>query len=170
MEKTVENLYHSLQKLLGLHRQLLETIRLERQVLIQADLKAIQTLTCNKHALIESIHQAEQSRLNQVIEHAVLWKKNQQELTLSQIIIEIQGRDPTGANQLRSACNALSILIQRISDQNSENQSFISKSIEHLNQMKSNILGEGAPRSTTYNQNAQKTSRPQTHRLLSKEI
>jgi flagellar biosynthesis/type III secretory pathway chaperone len=170
VEKSVENIYQLLQKLTGLHRQLLESMRIERDSLVQADLKAIQTVTSAKQALIEEIHQTEQLRLTHINELAHLWKKKRQDLTLSKVIIEVQGKDPAKAEQLRSVSNALTILIQRIKAQNSENEAFISKSLEHINQMKTNILGEVIPKSNTYTPSAQKAKAPQTTRLISREV
>lgn len=169
MDKSLVSIYQSLQKLVGLHRQLLDTVRSERTALVDADLNAIHTITSTKQALIESVHQVESERLKLTGELAVLWKKHYRELTLPNIIIHIQGYDAKGAEQLRSVFNTLTVLIQRISEQNQDNRRLIEKSLEHVHQMKKNILGEATPHSNTYTQQGQRTSSPQGSRLLSKE-
>jgi len=170
VEKPLFQIYQNLQKLTGLHRQLMETVRLERESLVQADLKAIQTVTSTKQALIESIHQTETERLKFVSELAMHWRKPYRELTLPNIIIAIQGTDPKGAEQLRSIYNALTVLIQRITAQNKDNSALIERSLEHVHQMKKNVLGETNKKSNTYTQTGQRATGTQAARLISKEV
>lgn len=169
MDKILTQVYEKLQKLVGLHRQLLEAVRTERESLVQADLSAIHSVTSHKQALLGSIHQVESERLRAMGELAVLWKKPFKELTLPHLIIQIQGHDAKGAEQLRTAYNTLKLLIQRISEQNQDNRALIEQSLGHLHNMKKNILGETVPRSNTYTHQGQQKSRPQVSRLLSKE-
>ena len=170
MEKPLFEIYQVLQKLIGLHRQLLEAVRTEKNSLVDADLNAIQSITSVKQALIESIFQAESDRLKLTGLLSVQWKKPYKEMTLPNMILEIQARDPKGAEQLRTAFNALTILIQRILEQNQGNKSLIEKSLEHVHQMKRNILEESAPRSNTYGQSGQRVSGHSGARLISREI
>jgi flagellar biosynthesis/type III secretory pathway chaperone len=169
MEKTVSQIHDSLQKLMGLHRQLLDTVRLEREALIGADLKGIQEATCAKEAIIEAIRQAESARLKHVGALALEWKRPFRELTVTNIIIAIQAVDSRGADQLRSAYNALTILMQRIREQNEQNRLLVERSLEHVHNMKRNVLGEAAPRSDTYTPQGQKTNGPPGSRLISRE-
>ncbi len=170
MEKPLVQIYQSLQKLVGLHRQLLESVRLERETLVQADLSGIQCATLAKQSLIQEIHHAEGVRLKQSGELALFWKKPLRELTLPNIIMTIQGEDARGAEQFRSMYNTLNVLIQRITDQNQSNLVLIEKSLEHVHQMKKNILNEAAPQSTTYSQQGQRVSSAHHSRLISKEV
>lgn len=169
MEKPLNQIYDSLQTLTGLHRQLLEVIRLERAALVEANLKSIHAITAKKQNLIESIRDTEKLRVNLITELSMLWKKPAKDLTLSNIVIEIQGRDAKGAEQLRSIFNTLTILIQRITDQNAANRSLIERSLEHIGQMKRNVLGESATASNTYTPSGQKSSGSQVSRLFSGE-
>ena len=166
MEKNLSNLYDSLQKLTGLHRQLLEIVRLERTALIDADLKSIHAVTAKKQSLIESVQQEENRRLKFVGEISMDWKRSIKDLTLPNIVIEIQAKDPKGAEQLRSIFNALSVLIQRISDQNASNRILIERSLEHICEMKRNVLGEATVNSDTYTQKGSKTSGTPASRLF----
>ena len=169
MENPLNKIYETLQTLTGLHRQLLETVRVERTAIIDADLRAIHQITATKQDLVEKIRLTENERLKFTTELAVLWKKPLRDLTLPNIIIAIQGEDSKGADQLRSIHNTLTVLIQRITDQNSNNLVLIERSLEHVNAMKKNVLGESAPASGTYTQSGQKTSSSSSSRLFSGE-
>ncbi len=169
MEKPLLEIFQNLQKQTGLHRQLLECVRVERECLVQADLKGIESAISNKQSLIEEIHQTETARLKLTADLAAHWKKPYRELTLPHIIILIQGKDAKSAEQLRSLFNALSVMIQRIVAQNQENRELVERSLIHIHQMKRNVLGEAAPRTSTYTSQGQKINSPATQRILSKE-
>ena len=51
-------IYETLQRLTGLHRQLMDTVRMEREALVAADIKGIEDATLAKQALIEAIQDA----------------------------------------------------------------------------------------------------------------
>ena len=169
MEKQVIEIYQTIQKLIGLHRQLLDSVRAEREALVAADVKAIEEATVLKQGLIEAIRQAEAARLRWTGELAMVWRKAPGELTLSNLIIIIQGRDLKLAEQFRTALNAITVLIDRITEQNDANRSLVEKSLEHVREMKQNILGETVPKSTTYNPQGQRSGGMQGARILSKE-
>jgi hypothetical protein len=166
----IQLLYQALQKLIGLHRQLLDTVRLERDALIQADLKDIQEATFAKQALIEAIRQTEAGRVAALEEIAGLWKVPPATLTLSELIIRIQGTDLKTAEVLRSALNTLTILVKRVSDQNDENRRLVEGFLNHLNEMKRNVMGESAPRADVYNQSGRRAPQPGGARLISREV
>ncbi len=169
-DETTAKLHQSLQKLIGLHRQLLEAVRQERDSLLSADLKLVQDSTYAKEALIESIRQAEVERMRITGDYALAWKKPLSELSLSNIIIGIQGDNLKAADQLRSSQNALQVLVSRIVEQNSNNRKICERSLTHFNAMKKNVLGESAPRSDVYSQQGQRVNGPAQSRLLSREI
>ncbi len=164
-----ENLYQSLQRLIGLHRQLLETVRMEKTALVDADLKLIEEATAAKQALIEGIRAAETTRLKHTSELAGRWKRPFTELTLAEIAIAIQGYDPKMAEQLRSSSNALTILISRVVEQNNDNAALVKKSLQHVEEMKRNVLGESVPRANTYNQSGRRSAPVHGARLISSE-
>ncbi|MBY0469820.1 flagellar protein FlgN [bacterium] len=158
-----------LQKQIGFHRQLLETIRMEKEALVNADLSGIQEATYAKEALVEGIKQQEAERIKTSTELALVFKKPLRELTLTGIILEVQGWDLKMADTLRSAQNTLALLAQRISDQNKYNKDLVEKSLGHVQEMKKNVLGESTPRSDTYSQSGQKVNATPSSRLISKE-
>jgi hypothetical protein len=165
----IGQLHASLQKLVGYHRQLMDAVRMERDALVQAELRAIRETTCAKQCLVESIRIEEAVRVRVVSELALLWKRPSAQLLLNQIIIEIQVTDPKGADQLRSALNALTILVKRVMELNDENARFVAHSLEHITNMKRNVLGENTTSSQTYTQQGTRTHTAGASRHISKE-
>ncbi len=169
LESEQIKIYESLQRLIGLHRKLLEAVRIEKNALVQADMQEILKITALKQSLIEEIHLEEAARMKLMIALALQLKRPLNELTLPNIIIEIQGRDPKMADQFRSAYNALTILIQRITDQNSFSMALIEKSLVHIKNMKRNILEVAEPQATTYSHQGQKVNSASPSRILSRK-
>lgn len=165
----MENLFAPLSKLVGLHRQLLETLRQEREALVNADKKEIQTAAFAKEATLHAIHAAERERVQATAEIALQWKMPLQELTLTRIIQELEPTQPKQAEQLRSAFNALTILIERVREANHYNGALLERALENILVMKNNVLGESMPKTQTYTQAGQKSGVSQQARLISKE-
>ena len=170
MERPLVQIYEILQKMVGLHRQMLEITRAERESLIQANLEEIQKVLAIKQSLIEAIHQAETQRIKSTAELAVIWRKTPAELTLKNIILKVQGVDQKAAEQFRSAFNTLTLLIQRVMDQNADNRSLLDQSMEHIQKMKQNVLGESSQKGTTYTPQGQQLKQNTSPRFISKEI
>lgn len=170
MEEKLNQIYDVLNKLVGLHRKLLEVVRLEREHLIEAQPKAIETITQQKHFLIEEIHQIEIIRIKLSAEFAVENKKNIKELTLKNLILAIQGEYPKIAQQLQSVKNTLLILSQRISEQNKENLILIERSLEHIEAMKRNLIQVQDISIDTYSQQGQKISSHLARSSFSQEV
>lgn len=170
MDGELEKLYHTLQKLIGLHRQMLELVRQERQAIENADLHELRQAVLGKEMVVHSVRQLELERVRSVAAIAVALKISIEGFSLSNFIIQIQSKAPSVSEKFRSAQNALTILIERISVQNQENKGLVERSLEHVNDMKKNILGEAVPRASTYNPKGQKAggSSP-SPRLISKE-
>jgi len=170
LEKSLESLYQIIQKLIGLHRQLLDVIRSEKQALLDMEIKEVQDCTYAKEGILSGIHTAELERQKRVAEIALYSKKPATQVTLQTIIHDVQGTNLTLADQFRSAFNALTMLTERIKESNLENSRIIDQALEHIHRMKTNVLGEAQPMSNTYGQKAQKVSVAQTSaRILSEE-
>ncbi|MDR3605890.1 MAG: flagellar protein FlgN [Oligoflexia bacterium] len=172
-QELIGRLHASLQKLIGFHRQLLEAVRAEKDALVQAEMRAIRETTCTKQVLVESIKLEEAARLRVVAELAAAWGKKPAELPLSQIIIETQatsrGLDPKITENLRSSLNALTLLVKRVTEQNQENSRFVERALEHVGNMKRNVLGEASPNSQTYTQQGTRSAASAGNRLISRE-
>ncbi|MBI3534442.1 MAG: flagellar protein FlgN [Deltaproteobacteria bacterium] len=169
MEKTIEQIFQVLQKLILLHRQLLEKVREEKEALVHVDVSAIEGITQTKEALTESIRNEESKRLKLVGELAIEWKIPLRSLTLSQLIIEVQGRDLKTSNQLRSAYQTLTFLVQRIQEQNRNNVHLVEGSLNRIQNMKKNVLNESAGNTKTYTSQGQSAVANAKSIMLSKE-
>ncbi len=156
-----DRLLDLLQKQVGFHRQLLDALRMEHSALAEADIKALQEAVSAKQVALEAIRLAEVERLREPGEFAGL--------TLGQIAIAIQGKDPKGAEQLRGAMNALTILIERAQEHNEENRALVERALGHVYEMKKNALRDSSPKSETYSQQGQRISSHGSSRLLSRE-
>ncbi len=170
MERPLQHLYQSLQKLIGLHRQLLDTVRMEHDALVNASIKDIQEAVLAKQALVDAMAISEHERQRHIAELAIIWKKPARELTISAIIIAIQGRDPKAAEQFRSSMNALTVLVKRVGEQNEGNRALVERSLGHIQEMKRNVLGEAMPRTEIYGPKGNKQSSSGGARFLSKEV
>ncbi len=170
MHKSLENLFQNLQTLVGLHKQLLDTVRMEREALVQVDLKTIDETTHAKQALIEAIRQAEGVRQRTLAEVALDFKTPVGTLTLSEVAIRVQGDDIKKAEHFRSLQNTLVIMIQRITDQNEDNRQFLQHSLEHVRAMRGNAVGSGSKKSQVYGQHGKKVLPPPGGRFISKEV
>jgi predicted RNA-binding protein len=169
MEKLLLELYQNLYHLIGLHRKLLDAVKIERQALRDAEVNSIQEVTYHKEALITSIVQKEKGRQQIVSLIAMRLKRSIAELNLTEVILETQRTDQKMAEMLRSAQATLNLLAKRIQEQNDSNRNLIQESLLHVNQMKTNALGQAAPMSNTYNARGQKTAPGKEARLLSEE-
>ena len=162
----------SLQKLLGFHRQLWDQVRAERDALVNADRNLIQEVALAKQALVESIRVVESARLKVVAQLEKIWGQRGTPLSLSELIVRVQGADQALASQLRTQQNALRHLAERIQLTNESNRQLVESSMKHVDRMKKNLMGEVDPKSALYTPQGNKgASGPQGSqaRFLSRE-
>jgi flagellar biosynthesis/type III secretory pathway chaperone len=172
MEKTIESLNElvtRLQKLLSLHRQLLESIRAEREALLAVDVRKIHEITLEKQAILQQVLAAEQARLS-ICRLVAVQLNASADASLGQIILQSQSVSLKVSEQLRSVQYALVHLVGRIQEQNASNQQLVASSLEHVNQMKRNVIGESMPKSETYSPTGHRHIAPAQSRLISTEI
>lgn len=169
IDRYLEPLYAGLQRMLGLHRQLYETCKLEREAFVAADLKLITEQTQAKEFIIETIKQTEAERIRISAFIAVDWKVPVKELTLNYIIREVEPRDAATSEKFWSALTALTVLIERAKKLNESNRVLVEKSLQHVNAMKKNVLGEAVPSTEMYGSLGQKLPNTAGARLLSTE-
>ncbi len=169
MNEALEKLYSCLQRMIGLHRQLYEVCKMERDAFVAADSKLILEHTSAKELIIETIRQAEADRIRISAQLSVLWKKPLSDLTLNFIIREIEPEDSKNAERFRSTLTALTVLIERARKLNESNRSLVEKSLEHVHAMKKNVFSESVPQTDTYGNQGQKLAPTGGARLLSTE-
>lgn len=165
----LERLYLCLSRMVGLHRQLYEVCKMEREAFVAADAKQILEHTQAKELIIETIRHAEAERIRISTQLALAWKQPLSDLTLSFIIQEIEPFDASAADRFRSSFTALTVLIERAKKLNESNRIFVEQTLEHVREMKRNVLGEAVPQSETYGNQGQKLPQTGGARLLSTE-
>lgn len=165
----LDQLYTCLQRMLGLHRQLYEVCKMEREAFVAADIKLITEHTHAKELVIETIRQAEAERIRISGLLSLEWKRPLRELTLNFIIQEVEPTDAARAERFRSALTALTVLIERARKLNESNREFIERSLVHVNEMKRNVLGEAVPATDRYGSQGQKVAQTGGARMLSTE-
>lgn len=170
METRLAELYQALQKLITHHRQLLEAVRAEREALAQAELLSIQKSTYEKEAIVESIRLAEATRAQIAASIEAILGQPEGSMKLGVMIKEAQRYDQKLSNDLQASYQTLVHLIDRITEQNQQNKELIERSLDHVRQMRDNVLVEGAPKVTTYSaQGTKRIPNASGARLISKE-
>ena len=170
MERPLVQIYEILQKMVGFHRKLLDITNAERDAIVHANVEDLQKILTLKQSIIDSIHEAEQTRVKATSELATLWSRSPNDLTLKNIIGKVHSVDPKFGEQLRSTFHALTEYIQRVMDQNSDNRSFLEKSLDHNQKMRRNVLGESSQKGSTYTQQGQHLRPNPGSRFISKEV
>ena len=168
-----ERLHESLQELIGLHRQLYETVKTEHEAITNADLKLTYDAAANKEALVHWINQSELSRQAIVYTLAQAEGINPATPSLREIIIHFQGKNLELSNKLQTDLTTLIVLVDRVKKQNEINGKLLEASLRHVNAMKRNIFGETTHQAKTYNQQGLKnqgSANAHGPRLISKEV
>jgi hypothetical protein len=166
-------LHESLQELIGLHRQMYETVKLENEAITNADLKLTYDATATKEALIHWIHRAEIGRQAIVYTLAEEEKFATTAPSLRELILYFQTSAPDLSDKLQTDLTTLIVLVERIKKQNDSNKSLVEESLRHVNNMKRNIFGETTHQGKTYNQQGQRnpgSANSNGPRLISKEV
>lgn len=161
-EEKLNLLIELLNRQIGHYRQLLETIRNEHEKLVQADRDGLQEALYSKEHIIHLIQQTEYERMDCFADSP--------QKTLTELILFVQGKDLAKAEQLRSIQNTLRVLAERAFNQNTDNKLLVEKSLEHIQAMKKNILGEITSKSQVYGQKGTKVSPGAGGGLISQEI
>lgn len=171
MDAVLRELAQNLQKQLGLHRELLENLRREHQALLNAEKREIQEITYAKEIVLATLGQVERDRMSLMVRltDGRLIKATPQSVT--EVILAVQGEHAPLAESLRSTGQALRILIERITKVNQENAHLAQNALKHLDQMKTNVLGEAQRKAETYTDRGSKqTGQARESRLLSAEV
>ena len=169
MEQNLAIIHQILEKLVGLHRQMMDVVRSEKEAILGADLNRVQEATHHKEALIEEIKKQEALRLEQVAQIAVATRKPLRDITVQSLIMQVQTSHPKLSEQLRSSMNALLHLVGRIRETSQYNLELLERSLKHVDSMKMNVLGEAVPHSNTYGSQGQPLGHTSGARLISRE-
>ncbi|MCM0604755.1 MAG: flagellar protein FlgN [Xanthomonadaceae bacterium] len=162
MEELLSTLQSLLSRHIGLHRQLLDLVRLENEAIVQMNLKDIQEITFSKEAVINAIQNCEEQRK---VVCGLL-----EVPALDNLILKLQDLgNSVLSEQFRTAYNTLRLLIEHISDQNDQNKGLVEHSLTQIQSMKKNILGVSDAQNTTYTAHGQSHFEASRPRLIEQE-
>ncbi len=167
----IQKLHELLQELIGLHSDLLEQVKKEAVALAEADLKVLNETALAKEALIHWIRRTENFR--QAVSLDVARELDLQGVSpsLRQIILASQQKHPVQSEALQTDLNVLMHLVQRVRDQNIQNEKIIEQGLRHIMKMRENIMDEVQPVKTYNPQGTKNVSNAgqSPPRMISKE-
>ncbi len=170
LKALIEKLVAQLDTLIGHHRDFCDLVRAEKDAIVTADVKLIQEKTHAKEYLIESIKGLDGKRATTVGEIFFALESSTKNITLSQLILEIESIESELSQKLRSQMNTLIHLVRTAQKLNQQNHDLLAQSIQHIEAMKKNVLGESNPKTETYGAKAQVKSSQTGAKLVSKEV
>lgn len=160
-------LLHLLDKLVLLHRNLLDVLREEYAHMAAVDVKGLLESAQTKEILVGEIWNHEQLRIK-VTEKITRELGVQSGLTLNQIASALASA--AESEKLKSAGTVLQLLVAQAKEANTKNMEFAEKSIERIEEMKRNVLGMNNNTKENYsNSGVRQPITEQGGRLLSTE-
>ena len=168
MVQSVDLLLDLLQKMLGLHRDLLESARKEYSAIERADRGALDACTLVRETLAGSIRIIEDERIRHARDCARALGLKDNDITVAKVADALHATDPKRAGQLRGLRSGLAGLIEAVLAQGKRNSILLERGLQHVREMKKNALSERDRSAETYGNQGQ-SLRPQATGLLSKE-
>lgn len=161
-------LCYVLDKLVVLHRNLLDVLREEIAHMSQVDLKGLGDTAQAKELLLSEIWNHEQLRLQSTEKLALSLQTKPEDATLLSIADKLPQQE---GDKLRAARTALNMLVSEAKELNSQNMSFAESSLNRIEEMKKNALGisHNASKENYSNSGVRQPMPEQGGRLLSTE-
>ncbi|HRK03364.1 MAG TPA: flagellar export chaperone FlgN [Oligoflexia bacterium] len=172
MESRLNELQYILEKLLSVHRTLLDVLDEEHAHMVSLEIEALGEASKTKEVLLAEIWNLEQLRKKIVDEISIECKLNPATVTLKELSLALGQRiEGPGITVLVKTREALNMLIEQARDRNKRNMTFAEESLARIEELKRNVLGV-ASSSSPENYSSQGTRQPiaeQGGRLLSTE-
>lgn len=144
-KRAAEKLIFNLEELTKAYRQVLELVRKEKELLLQADLEALTENNLAKEKLILRLKSLDGLRIRYATEVARLVGVEEGEARL----LEIARRIETGEGEkLRTQQATLEILIRRVKEINQSNEEYTLSALEKINGAMSNVKDTVAGKKT----------------------
>ena len=161
-------LYHILEKLVALHRNLVDVLREEYVHMGAVDLNGLAETARTKEVLLSEVWNLEQLRLKISATLAGVMNIPQGDASLMRLAEAMPGAE---GERLRVIRTALNMLVTQAKELNSKNMVFAQSSLERLEEMKRNALGLGktAIKENYSNSGVRQPSHEKGGRLLSTE-
>lgn len=128
--RTYLRLEGNLEELVKLYRVLLETLRKEKDYLLEANTEKIAEANKTKEALLMKIRTQENMRIRYAEEAAVEVGADSKNPRLLEIAQKYDGAE---GDRLRNIHSTLGILLKRLNEMNKENQQYAESALSNLN-------------------------------------
>ncbi len=135
-DRSYQKLVTNLEEMTKLYRQLLDLVRKEKQLLVDADMSKLQENNETKEALLYKIKSIDGLRTRYAAELASLVHADHENPRLLDIAKNLGGAD---GDRLRVIHSALDLLIRRLSELNRENENMAQSALKNLNGALGNI-------------------------------
>ncbi len=161
-------LYYSLEKLVALHRNLIDLLREEYVHMAAVDLTGVSETARAKEAVLTELWNLEQLRIKCATNLAVAVGLNEADVPLLKIAEKLSAPD---GEKLRTLRIALNLLVGQAKELNSKNMGFAQSSLSRIEVLKRNALGLGntAKKENYSNSGVRQPIAEQGGRLLSTE-
>ncbi|MBK9324069.1 MAG: flagellar protein FlgN [Bdellovibrionaceae bacterium] len=171
MEATVERSYQrlvvNLEELTTLYRHLLDLVRKEKQLLIDADMETLQENNQNKENLLFKVKATDGLRARYAAELATLVHADSEAPRLLDIAKNLGGAE---GERLRVIHSALDLLIRRLSTLNKENEDVAQSALKNLGGALNNIKDTLSGKKTYGGKGQVQRGPEQAGHFVSKEI
>jgi hypothetical protein len=166
LEKGKE-LFSILDKLVLLHRNLIDALQEEYSHMGNVDVKSLQEVARTKEALLNEIWNCENSRIRSAEELCFFLEIPIQNATVSSIALQLSH---TQSEILKNYRTVLDMLVAQTKELNKRNQAFAEQSLVRIEEMKRNVLGLNNNNQENYSSSGTRQTLNQTGgRLLSTE-
>ena len=137
-ERAFQKLEANLEELTKIYRNLLETVRKEKEILIRADREALNENNQIKEELLYKLRAQDSLRSRYAMDLATIVGGDVENPRLLELAQKLAGL-PVAADRLRTQHAALDILIKRITDINKDNEEYAKSALKTLNSAIDNV-------------------------------
>lgn len=127
--KAYQELVQSLDQLVTVYRHLLDVVRKEHEVLVNADVKQVPDINLTKEKLVFKVKELDSQWQKSAVDLARFLKLSSQQPTLLEIAKNFTGDEATKLEQIHSVLN---ILVNRISALNKKNEALVHSVLSHI--------------------------------------
>jgi flagellar biosynthesis/type III secretory pathway chaperone len=163
------DLEYALEKLIALHRSLVDLLAEEYAHMGAVDIKGLAEAAQTKEVLLSEIMTHEELRLTAALDLAK--KVGASPESAQSLAILTKHLSDSDAHRVRQLGTVLTMLVTQAKEANIKNMSFVEASLERIEQMKKNVLGlnNNAPKENYANTGLRQPVTEQGGRLLSTE-
>lgn len=136
-EKSYQRLVGNLEEITKLYRSLLEVVRIEKDLLVAANIDKLNESNKEKEALLYKIRGLDGARERYAKEFANLIGADAQNPRLLELARVLQGTE--AEQRLRNLHSMLEMLVSRVSNLNKENEEYAQSALQALNGAMGNI-------------------------------